>query len=177
MPRAPGERIGRFADLRVFLVCVTSLLAAAACTTSEEANERPARRAAANVPQERPEPSPYRSVEFAMPPGSEIDRDKTLAVGNNVQWYGTLSLTTDSTVDEANAYYARELPAEGWEALSSLISDRVVLQFVNRQLSRACIVTIEAGGFWSRTRVEIVVAPLVERTAVSRRVWERVPPR
>lgn len=112
-----------------------------------------------------------------MPPGSEIDRDKTLAVGNNVQWYGTLSLTTDATIDEANAYYARELPAEGWEALSSLISDRVVLQFVNRQLSRACIVTIEAGGLWSRTRVEIVVAPLVEKTALSRRDWERVPQR
>lgn len=177
MPRAPGERIGRFAGLRVFLVCATALLAAAACTTSEDANERPARHATAAVPQVRPEPPPYQSVEFAMPPGSEIDRDKTLAVGNNVQWYGTLSLTTDATIDEANAYYARELPAEGWEALSSLISDRVVLQFVNRQLSRACIVTIEAGGLWSHTHVEIVVAPLVEKTAVSRRDWERVPQR
>ena len=143
--------------LPIFL-CLAALLATAACSSDE-----PSESARAAPAEDMGQATGYRPVDFAMPPGSKIDRDKTLVVGSNTQWFGTLMLMTDYSIDQASAYYSRKLPAEGWEALSSLIADRVVLQFINRQLGRACVITINAGSMWSSTQVEIVVAPLVGR--------------
>lgn len=165
MPRTIGRTFRHSISLKTFIVCAAALLAAPACTTSDQAGSH-------NVPPESASgdrsPPPYQPVQFAMPSDAEIDRDNTLVVGDSVQWYGTLSLTTDLTLDDTSAYYARRLPAEGWEPLSSLISNRVVLQFVNRERRRAAIVTIESGNLWSRTHVEIVVAPLVAKSALAR---------
>lgn len=165
MLRVIGKTSKRRDGLRTLIVCAVAVLAAPACTTADQAG-------AHNVPPGTASgdrsPPPYQPVQFAMPPDAEIDRDNTLVVGDSVQWYGTFSLTTGQSLDDTSAYYARALPAEGWEALSSLISNRVVLQFVNRQRGRACIVTIEPGNMWSRTHVEIVVAPLVAKSALAR---------
>ena len=165
MFRLPSETVGRLGSLPIFFVCTALLLGIAACSTADGTGGRASHPAVTSASEEPP--PPYQPVEFAMPPGSKIDRDNTLVVGNNVQWFGTLTLTTDFSIDEANAYYSRELPEEGWELLSSLIADRVVLQFINRQLGRACIVTINSGRMWSHTHVEIVVAPMVGRTSTS----------
>jgi len=134
-----------------------------------------------------PPPPPYMPVEFAMPAGSSIDRGDTTVVGDNLNWYGTLAVTSDSDMDEAHQFYASELPREGWEPVSALVANRVVLQFINRRQNRASIVTIESrtiGG----SHIEIIVAPLIghaqtadERTSPRReeRVSERElePPR
>ena len=105
-------------------------------------------------------PPPYMPVEFAMPAGSSIDRGNTIVVGDNLNWYGTLAITSDTGMDEAHQFYSSELPREGWEPLASLVSNRVVLQFVNRHQNRASIVTIDqrtVGG----THIEVIVAPLI----------------
>lgn len=107
-----------------------------------------------------PPPPPYMPVEFAMPAGSSIDRGDTLVVGDSTTWYGTLALTSDTDMDAAHQFYSTELPREGWEPLAALVSNRVVLQFVNRHQNRAAIVTIEprtVGG----SHIEIIAAPLV----------------
>jgi len=107
-----------------------------------------------------PPPPPYMPVEFAMPAGSSIDRGDTIVVGDNLNWYGTLAITSDSDMDEAHQFYASELPREGWEPVSALTANRVVLQFINHHQNRASIVTIESrtvGG----SHIEIIVAPLI----------------
>jgi hypothetical protein len=110
--------------------------------------------------QASPPPPPYMPVEFAMPAGSEIDRGGTSVVGDNINWYGTLAITSDSDMDEAHQFYSSELPREGWEPIAALMSNRVVLQFINHRQNRASIVTIEprtVGG----THIEVMVAPLL----------------
>jgi hypothetical protein len=107
-----------------------------------------------------PPPPPYMPVEFAMPAGSSIDRGDTIVVGDNLNWYGTLAITSDSGMDEAHQFYSSELPREGWEPVSALMANRVVLQFINHHQNRASIVTIEPrtiGG----SHIEIIVAPLL----------------
>lgn len=107
-----------------------------------------------------PPPPPYMPVEFAMPAGSEIDRGDTTVVGDSLNWYGTLAITSDSGMDEAHQFYSSELPREGWEPVAALTSNRVVLQFVNHHQNRASIVTIEprtVGG----SHIEVIVAPLL----------------
>jgi hypothetical protein len=107
-----------------------------------------------------PPPPPYMPVEFAMPANSSIDRGATTVVGDNLNWYGTLTLTSDTEMDDAHQFYANELPREGWEPISALVSTHVVLQFINRHQGRAGIITIlprTVGG----TRIEVTVAPLI----------------
>ena len=106
--------------------------------------------------QDTPEP-----VAFAMPEDADVDRDATNIVGDRVQWYGTLVFTTHLDTDELQEFYSTNLPRNGWTLLSSLIANRVVLQFINKTAGRACIITIEQSSLWSNTRAEIVVAPLV----------------
>jgi hypothetical protein len=155
------SRISR-GTMRILFAAI-AVLSLAACTTSEQAGQtRPATRQSA-------EPLPYQPVRFAMPPGSTVDRNNTVAVGDSVQWFGTLALSSSLDMDGTSEFYSRELAAQGWDLLSSLIADRVVLQFVNRQKQRACIVTIESGGMWSGTHVEIVVAPLVSKANLASR--------
>jgi len=111
-----------------------------------------------------PPPPPYMPVEFAMPAGSSIDRGDTLVVGDSSTWFGTLALTSDTDMDDAHQFYSAELPREGWEPLAVLVSNRVVLQFINHHQNRAAIVTIESrtvGG----THIEIIAAPLVSSRA------------
>ncbi len=106
--------------------------------------------------QESPEP-----VAFALPQDANVDRDATNIVGDRVQWYGTLVFTTHLDTDELQEFYSTNLPRSGWTLLSSLIANRVVLQFINKAAGRACIITIEQSSLWTNTRAEIVVAPLV----------------
>lgn len=108
-----------------------------------------------------PPPPPYMPVEFAMPAGTSIDRGDTIVVGDSMNWYGTLALTSDSDIDSAHQFYASELPREGWEPLAALQSNRVVLQFVNRRQNRAAIVTIEGRTALSGSHIEIIVSPLI----------------
>ncbi len=115
-----------------------------------------------------PPPPPYMPVEFAMPAGSSIDRGDTNVVGDNLNWYGTLALTSDTDMDGAHQFYANEMPREGWEPLSVLVADRVVLQFVNRHRARAAIVTIGSRTALSGSHIEVIVSPLVgQRSEVS----------
>ena len=124
-----------------------------------------------------PPPPPYMPVEFAMPAGSSIDRGNTIVVGDNLNWYGTLAVTSDSGMDEAHQFYSSELPREGWEPIAALVANRVVLQFINHHQNRASIVTIESrtiGG----SHIEIIVAPLLahSQTADERMNERNLPP-
>jgi hypothetical protein len=110
-----------------------------------------------------PPPPVYMPVEFAMPAGTSIDRGSTAVVGDSVNWYGTLALTSDAEMDDAHQFYSHELPREGWEPISALVSDRVILQFINRHEGRASIVTIEPRTAVGGTHIEIVVSPLIAK--------------
>jgi hypothetical protein len=107
-----------------------------------------------------PPPPVYSPVEFAMPAGTSIDRGDTLVVGDNLNWYGTLALTSDTDMDGAHQFYSDELPREGWEPIAALAANRVVLQFINRRRGRACIVTIEPRTAVGGSHIEVIVSPL-----------------
>ena len=176
MPWAIGTAAPRFRALRShgvrgMLVSAAVALAVSGCTTFGQAGGSTSASQSGSSPtdQVRPTSRPYMPVQFAMPADSTIDRDNTLVVGNAQQWFGTLSLTTKQSMDAVNGFYSHELPAEGWEPLASLISNRVVLQFISRERGSACIVTIENSSLWSNTHVEIVVAPLVTKVPDARR--------
>lgn len=145
MAAQPG-RAGR-AALRAMAAGVLIALGAAGCTSNEPAAEQP----------KYIEPAP---VTFPIPPETKINRDETIAVGSSVDWFGTLVLSSDLGMNQVQYFYEDRLSHEGWEPLSALIANRVVLQYVNRARGRACVVTIENSGFFSGTRVEVVVAPL-----------------
>lgn len=169
VPLINGVAALRARGVRGLLISATAAFALAGCTTFSQAGGSSSASHAGNSPagQEQPTARPYMPVEFAMPAGATIDRDNTLVVGNAQQWFGTLSLTTNQSMDAVNGFYSRELPAEGWEPLASLIANRVVLQFISRERGSSCIVTIENSSLWSNTHVEIVVAPLVTKSSYS----------
>ena len=81
-------------------------------------------------------------VEFAMPAGTSIDRGATIVVGDKLNWYGTLALTSDTDTDGAHQCTRTNCRAKAGSR-SRPVSNRVVLQFINRRQSRAGIVTIE----------------------------------
>jgi hypothetical protein len=108
-----------------------------------------------------PPPPAFMPVEFAMPAGTAIDRGDTIVVGDNTNWYGTLALTSDTEMDDAHQFYANELPREGWEPIAALVSNRIVLQFINRHQGRACIVTIVSRTAVGGSHIEVTVSPLI----------------
>ena len=156
-----SKTIFAFPFARVALICAMAALGWVSCPDAASAQEPSSSNGSVPVPKDSPEAAPYQPVDFSFPADAHIDRDVTNIVGNREQWYGTLVFTSHLDVDEIQEFYTNELPAKGWALLSSLIANRVVLQFVNRTSGRACIITIEAGGMWSNTRAEVVVAPLV----------------
>lgn len=110
-------------------------------------------------------PAPYQPVQFPMPPDSSINSGDTNVVGSSSQWYGMLSITSSRGIDEVHQYYDVALPSDGWMPLAALMtSDKVVLQYVNRRLSRAAIVTLEPKSLWRGTDIEVVVSPLIGGT-------------
>jgi hypothetical protein len=113
-------------------------------------------------------PPAYRPVQFPMPPGSSMDSDDTNVVGSSDTWYGTISISSSRGMDEVHQYYDVALPGEGWTPLSALMtSDKVVLQYVNRHLGRAAIVTLTPRSLWRGTDIDVVVSPLIGQTARS----------
>jgi hypothetical protein len=98
---------------------------------------------------------------FPMPSDADIDRGATVVVGGTEQWYGSFTFETQSSVDAVDKFYTNELQSKGWELLSAMFGRRTVIQFLNRARGRACVITITPGRMWSKTRVEVVVAPTV----------------
>ena len=127
------------------------ILCLAACATNDD-HRSPARM----------DPPPFMPVEFALPPDTDVNHDGTIVLGDKNQWYGTLSMSSKRNVEEIHRFYVKALTTEGWQELSQLVSDRVVMQFLNRKRGRACIVTIEGGSLLSGTRIEVVMSPLTE---------------
>lgn len=113
-------------------------------------------------------PPSYRPVQFPMPPESSMDSSDTNVVGSSDTWFGTISLTSSRGMDEVHQYYDVALPSEGWTPLSALMtSDKVVLQYVNKHLGRAAIVTLTSKSLWRGTDIDVVVSPLIGQTAHS----------
>ena len=178
MPMTTGAAAVHAQGARAFLVSAVVALAVAGCTTFSQMDGttsagQSGQLASAASEQTQPSARPYMPVQFAMPANATIDRDNTLVVGNAEQWFGTLALTTNQSMDAVNAYYSRELPSEGGEPLASLISNRVVLQFISRERGSSCIVTIENSSLWANTHVEIVVAPLVMKSSYRAQALQR----
>jgi len=109
-------------------------------------------------------PPPYQPVQFPMPPESSMDTSNTNVVGSSDTWFGTISISSSSGMDSVHQYYDVALPSQGWEPLSALMtSDKVVLQYVNKHLGRAAIVTLTPKSLWRGTDIDVVVSPLINQ--------------
>jgi hypothetical protein len=118
----------------------------------------------ASPPPDSSQPPPYQPVQFPMPPESSMDSNDTNVVGSNETWYGTISISSSRGMDEVHQYYDVALPSQGWAPLSALMtSDKVVLQYVNKHLGRACIVTLTSKSLWRGTDIDVVVSPLINQ--------------
>jgi hypothetical protein len=114
------------------------------------------------------EPPPYQPVQFPMPPESSMNSGDTNVVGSSDTWFGTISITSSSGMDSVHQYYDVALPSQGWVPLSALMtSDKVVLQYVNKHLGRAAIVTLTSKSLWRGTDIEVVVSPLIDQAGHS----------
>ena len=106
--------------------------------------------------------APFAPVEFPTPGKSTINRDKTIVVGSASQWFGTLSIDTDSNLNDAQQFYTGVMAAQGWAPLSSLIAERVVLQYIDRDQGRSVMISMDKkGGLMSGTHIEVVISPLI----------------
>jgi hypothetical protein len=145
--------------LRQAAVTLALVVPLAACSTFGGEEEAPMEFAEA----------PYYAVRFPMPAETSIDRNATIVVGNATEWFGTLVLKSDQEIDEVQRFYTDSLAASGWSPLSTLISRRVVLQYVDRARGRSCVISLDPGnGFWGGgTEIEIVLAPLTGTTMQS----------
>jgi len=104
----------------------------------------------------------FAPVEFPSPGKSTINRDKTIVVGGATLWFGTLSLDSDATLNEAQQFYTGVMAAQGWQPLSTLIADRVVLQFIDRTHGRSVMISIDKKGpLNGGSHIEVVISPLI----------------
>jgi hypothetical protein len=97
-----------------------------------------------------------RFPDLPIPPGGEIDLEKTFVFGSNESWFGRL--TVDSTLDpnELFNFFKQEVPGFGWQEFTSIRSALSVLTYTrNRRVATIQI----TGRLLSGASASITVSP------------------
>jgi hypothetical protein len=118
-------------------------------TTPEEAsNDAPA--------QPTPVVAFNRFPDLPIPPGGEIDLEKTLIFGSNEAWFGRLTVESSLNPNELFNFFKQEVPGFGWQEITSIRSALSVLTYTRN--GRVATIQI-TGGFLSGATTSITVSP------------------
>lgn len=114
--------------------------------------------ATGNAPVAQPVPvvAFNRFPDMPIPPGGEIDLDRTLIFGANDAWFGRLAVESSLNPNELFNFFKQEVPGFGWNEITSIRSARSILTYTRG--ARAVTIQIE-GGFFSGGIAVITMSP------------------
>lgn len=95
-------------------------------------------------------------TDIPIPPGSDLDIEKSLVLGDLDRWTGRIFLDVDQSASRAFMLYQREMPNFGWQPVMSVQAGVSVLTFTRSE--RAATIQIENNTLRGST-VSITVAP------------------
>ena len=97
-----------------------------------------------------------RFPDLPIPPGGEINLEKTLVFGSNEAWFGRLTVESSLNSNELFNFFKQEVPGFGWQEITSIRSALSVLTYTRNK--RVATIQI-AGGFLSGASASITVSP------------------
>ena len=95
-------------------------------------------------------------TDIPIPPGADLDVEKSLVLGGLDRWTGRIILDVDQSATKAFALYQAEMPNFGWQPIMSVQAGVSILAFTRGE--RAATVQIENRTLRGST-VTITVAP------------------
>lgn len=95
-------------------------------------------------------------ADIPIPPGAELDIEKSLVLGDLDRWTGRVILNVDESSTRAFALYQAEMPNFGWQPIMSVQAGVSILTFTRGE--RAATIQIENRTLRGST-VSITVAP------------------
>ena len=95
-------------------------------------------------------------TDIPIPPGADLDIEKSLVLGDLDRWTGRVILDVDQSSTKAFALYQAEMPNFGWQPVMSVQAGVSVLTFIRGE--RAATIQIENRTLRGST-VSITVAP------------------
>lgn len=95
-------------------------------------------------------------ADIPIPPGAELDIEKSLVLGDLDRWTGRVILDVDQSSTKAFALYQAEMPNFGWQPVMSVQAGVSVLTFTRSE--RAATIQIENRTLRGSS-VSITVAP------------------
>jgi hypothetical protein len=111
-----------------------------------------------------------RFPDMPIPPGGEIDLDRTLVFGANDAWFGRLTVESSLDPNELFNFFKQEVPGFGWHEITSIRSARSFLTYTRG--TRAVTIQIE-GGFFSGGTAVITMSPQENQTPPQQKVEQR----
>jgi hypothetical protein len=149
-------------------LCLTVIFGLALGACSNGAND-----ATVNAPtQPAPIVSFNRFPDMPIPPGGEIDLDRTLIFGANDTWFGRLTVESSLNPNELFNFFKQEVPGFGWTAITSIRSARSILTYTRG--TRAVTIQIE-GKFFSGGTAIITMSPQEKQVRTQQKI-EQAPP-
>jgi hypothetical protein len=134
----------RFTLLLVFLVILTGCTQGEALQPTTSASDNETARSFTLL------------ADIPIPPGAELDVEKSLVLGDLDRWTGRVILDVDESSTKAFALYQTEMPNFGWQPIMSVQAGVSVLTFTRGE--RAATIQIENRTLRGST-VSITVAP------------------
>lgn len=95
-------------------------------------------------------------TDIPIPPGADLDVEKSLVLGDLDRWTGRVILDVDQSATRAFGLYQTEMPNFGWQPIMSVQAGVSVLTFTRGE--RAATIQIENNTIRGST-VSITVAP------------------
>ncbi len=136
---------------------ITFGFALSACSNGLDFNRNGSSDTTINMPAQ---PAPViafnRFPDMPIPPGGEIDLDRTLVFGANDTWFGRLAVDSSLNPNELFNFFKQEVPGFGWDSITSIRSARSILTYTRG--ARAVTIQIE-GKFFSGGTAVITMSP------------------
>jgi len=128
----------------VFLVVLTACNQSEALQPTTSASDSEAERSFALL------------TDIPIPPGADLDVERSIVLGDLDRWTGRIILDVDQSASKAFGLYQAEMPNFGWLPVMSVQAGVSVLTFTRGE--RAATIQIENNTIRGRT-VSITVAP------------------
>jgi hypothetical protein len=152
-----GRKISRLRPLSKIVTGVILGGLLSACSSGLNLGNSTPKEAIGDAPaQPTPVVAFNRFPDLPIPPGGEINLEKTLVFGSNEAWFGRLTVESSLNSNELFNFFKQEVPGFGWQEITSIRSALSVLTYTRNK--RVATIQI-AGGFLSGASASITVSP------------------